>query len=99
MPHTSHFTAGNDLIPTVSEAGPYSKIGTNYTSITVYVRTAWDRCTSNRPQPLYSTIIPLCCLPCLIPSDIIYIESCWKQIHMKFEDHCLGKSVLMLPLL
>jgi hypothetical protein len=47
MPHTSHFTAGNDLIPAVLEAGPYSKNGTNYTSITVNVHTAWGGCTSN----------------------------------------------------
>ena len=47
MPHTSHFTAGNDLIPTVKEDGSYSKNGTNYTSKTVNVRTAWDGCTSN----------------------------------------------------
>jgi len=47
MPHTSHFTAGNVLTPTVLEAGSYSKNGTNYTSITVNVHTAWDGCTSN----------------------------------------------------
>jgi len=47
MPHTSHFTPGNDLIPTVSEDGPYSKNGANHTSITVNVHTAWDGCTSN----------------------------------------------------
>jgi hypothetical protein len=100
MPHTSHFTAGNDPILPVSEAGPYSKNATNYTSITVNAHTAWDGSTSNEARTnLFHNNSSLCCLLCLIPSDIIYIESYWKQNHMKFEDYCLGKSVLMLPLL